>query len=141
MHGDVNIAPIAALLADPTRLNILMALSDGRALPAGELARRARVSSSTASNHLAKLVESNLLVAEQQGRHRYFRIAQPAVVQALEALAPLAPPATVHTLREAETSKAVRVARMCYHHLAGMLGVTLTQALVEQEVLIALDEG
>src|SRR6266700_4898502 len=117
MHGDVNIVPIAALLADSTRVNMLMALSDGRALPAGELARRARVTSSTASNHLAKLVESNLLVVEQQGRNRYFRIANPVVVQALETLAPLAPPASVHSLREAETSKAIRIARMCYHHL------------------------
>src|SRR5713226_2298193 len=105
MHGDVNIAPMAALLADPTRVSILVALSDGRALPAGELERRARVTSSTASNHLAKLVESNLLVAEQQGRNRYFRITNPAaVVQVLEVLAPLASPAPVRSLHEAETS-------------------------------------
>ncbi len=141
MQGDLNIAAVASLLADPTRLNILVALSDGRALPAGELARRARVTSSTASNHLAKLLESNLLVVEQQGRHRYFRIANPAVVQALEALAPLAPASPVHSLREAETAKAIQIARMCYNHLAGRLGVALTQALVEQGTLIALDEG
>jgi DNA-binding transcriptional ArsR family regulator len=141
MHGDVNIASVAALLADQTRVNMLVALSDGRALPAGELARRARVASSTASNHLTKLMESGLLVVEEQGRHRYFRIANPLVVQALETLAPLAPAAPIRTLREAESSKAIRSARMCYNHLAGTLGVALTQALVEQEVLIALDEG
>jgi len=141
MHGDVNIAPVAALLADPTRVSILVALSDGRALPAGELARRAHVTSSTASNHLAKLVESDLLAVEQQGRHRYFRIANPAVIQALEALAPLAPTAPIHSLREAETAKAIQIARMCYQHLAGRLGVALTQAMVEHEILIALDEG
>jgi DNA-binding transcriptional ArsR family regulator len=141
MHGDVNIASVAALLADQTRVNILVALSDGRALPAGELARRVRVASSTASNHLTKLMESGLLVVEEQGRHRYFRIANPLVVQALETLAPLAPTAPIRSLREAESSKAIRVARMCYNHLAGTLSVELTQALIEREVLIALDEG
>lgn len=141
MHGDINIASVAALLADQTRVNMLIALSDGRALPAGELARRARVASSTASNHLTKLMESGLLVVEEQGRHRYFRIANPLVVQALETLAPLAPTVPVRSLREAESSKAIRSARMCYNHLAGILGVGLTQALVEREVLVALDEG
>lgn len=138
MHGDMNIAPVAALLSDPTRVSILVALSDGRALPAGELSRRARVTSSTASNHLAKLVESNLIVVEQQGRHRYFRIANPAVIQALETLAPLA---GVDGVAEGESSQAIGGARRGCPHLAGKGGVVLTQAMVEQEALSGLDEG
>ncbi|HTK08398.1 MAG TPA: helix-turn-helix transcriptional regulator [Ktedonobacteraceae bacterium] len=135
MPGDVNIAAIASLLADPTRVSVLMALGDGRALPAGELAQRARVASSTVSMHLSKLVEYGLLDVKQQGRHRYFRIANPSVTEALEALAPLAPTLPVRSLRDADVGNALRRARMCYKHLAGALGVALSQALVEKQIL------
>ncbi|HLW03437.1 MAG TPA: metalloregulator ArsR/SmtB family transcription factor [Ktedonobacterales bacterium] len=141
MPGDVNVAAVAALLADPTRTAILMALLDGRAWPAGDLARAAHVTPSTASNHLTKLVEHRLLCVEQQGRHRYFRLADPAIAQALEALAGLAPASPVHSLRDSEAARAIRAARMCYNHLAGKLGVALSQALVEQEVLAKVDGG
>ena len=141
MPGDINIVPVASLLADPTRASILQELSDGRALPAGELARRARVSSSTASSHLFKLVEAGLLAVEKQGRHRYYRIANPAIVQAIEALAALAPARPIHSLRESQIAEAVRNARMCYNHLAGNLGVKLSQALVDKRVLDASDDG
>ncbi|MDQ2714754.1 MAG: winged helix-turn-helix domain-containing protein [Chloroflexota bacterium] len=141
MPGDVDIASIAALLADPTRSNILLVLSDGRALPAGELARGARVSPSTASAHLARLMEAGLLAVEKQGRHRYFRLADLAIVQALEALALVAPPRTVHSLREADVADAVRQARTCYNHLAGALGVALTQALVDKQFLSLATDG
>src|SRR5579859_755976 len=112
MPGDADIASVAALLADPTRTGMLLALSDGRALPAGDLARHVRVSASTASNHLTKLVESRLLVVEQQGRHRYFRLADPAIAQVLETLAIFAPPTPVHSLRESETASAIRTAHV-----------------------------
>ncbi len=141
MPGDVNVAAVAALLADPTRTAILMALLDGRAWPAGDLARAARVAPSTASNHLTKLVEHRLLSVEQQGRHRYFRLADPAIAHALEALAGLAPASPIRSLRESEAARAVRAARMCYNHLAGKLGVALSQALVEKEVLAKVDGG
>lgn len=141
MPGDINIVPVASLLADPTRASILQELSDGRALPAGELARRARVSSSTASAHLFKLVEAGLLAVEKQGRHRYYRIANPAIVQAIEALAALAPARPIRSLRESQIAEAVRNARMCYNHLAGNLGVKLSQALVNKQVLDAADDG
>jgi DNA-binding transcriptional ArsR family regulator len=141
MPGDINIVPIASMLADPTRASILLELSDGRALPAGELARRARVTSSTASAHLFKLVESGLLTVEQQGRHRYYHLANPAIVQALETLAALAPGRPVHSLRESQIAEAIRSARMCYNHLAGSLGVKLSQALVDKHILDASDDG
>ncbi len=141
MSGDVNIAAIASLLADPTRVSVLMALSDGRALPAGELARRARVASSTVSMHLSKLVESGLLEVKNQGRHRYFRIANPAIIEALEVLAPLAPTLPVRSLREADIGNALRQARMCYKHVAGALGVALSQALMEKQILEEAGDG
>jgi len=141
MPGDVNIASVASLLADPTRVSILQALGDGRALPAGELARSSRVNASTASAHLTKLVESGLLFVEKQGRHRYYRLANPAIEQALETLALFAPTFPVHSLRESEAAKAIRAARMCYGHLAGALGVALTQSLVDRQIVVALDEG
>ncbi|GHO50403.1 ArsR/SmtB family transcription factor [Ktedonospora formicarum] len=141
MPGDVNIAPIALLFADQTRASILQELSDGQALSAGELARRAHVTPSTASTHLAKLMDAGLLIAEKQGKHRYYRIADPAIVQAIEALAALAPVRQVHSLREAQIAQAVRSARMCSTHLAGKLGVDLTQALVNKGVLAASEEG
>ena len=141
MPGDVNIAAVAALLADPTRACILTALNDGRALPAGELARLARVSPSTASHHLNKLIEHHLLAVEQQGRHRYFRLAGPAIARVLEDLAALAPSLPVRSLRESEMGRTMRTARMCYNHFAGQFGVALTRALVEQEFLEIVEEG
>ncbi len=141
MPGDINIAAVAALFADTTRVNILVTLSDGRALPAGELARAARVSPSTASLHLAKLVEGQLLIVEKQGRHRYFRLAHPAIVSMLEELSLFAPDKPIHSLREATAGDAVRRARMCYNHLAGRLGVQLTRALLEKQILCEVDEG
>ncbi len=141
MPADVNIAPIAALLSDPTRVNVLIALSDGRALPAGELARRARVAPSTASAHLAMLVEHGILAVKRQGRHRYFHLADPAIVQAMEMLAVMAPPAPIHSLRESEIARSLHFARTCYDHLAGTVGVGITQALVEQKLLTPLDDG
>jgi DNA-binding transcriptional ArsR family regulator len=141
MRGDADVAAVAALLADPTRAAILTALLDGRAWPAGDLARAARVSPSTASNHLAKLVEHKLLKVERQGRHRYFTLADPAVAQAMETLAILAPAAPIRSLRESQAARAVRTARLCYNHLAGQLGVALSQALVEKEILTVVDGG
>lgn len=139
VDADVDIAPIAALLGDPTRAAIVGALHDGRALPAGELARHARVSASTASEHLARLVAGGLLSVEQSGRHRYFRLAGDEVAHAFEALAALAPRAPVRSLRDATVGAALSEARTCYDHLAGRLGVTLTAALVRERALADRD--
>lgn len=84
------IANVAALIGDPARANILTALMDGRALTASELAEAAGVTLQTASGHLSKLSEAQLLKAEKQGRHRYFRLSDEDVAQVLEALMGLA---------------------------------------------------
>ena len=140
-RGDADIAAVASLMADETRATMLMALSDGRALTAGELARVARVARSTASSHLNKLVEGGLLEVESWGKHRYFRVAGPQVVGAIEALAPLAPGKPIRSWRQSRAAGRVRFARTCYDHLAGELGVRFTRALVDQGVLLEAGDG
>lgn len=114
---------------------MLQALHDGRALPAGALARFAGVSPSTASEHLTRLVDGGLLVAERAGRHRYYRLAGPEVAHALESLAVLAPAPRPRTLRQATIGTALAIARTCYDHLAGRLGVAIADALLERKAL------
>jgi DNA-binding transcriptional ArsR family regulator len=89
--ADAAISPVAFLLADPARVSILLALSDGREVAAGELALVAGVTAATAGFHLAKLTSAGLIGLRRQGRHQLYRLASPEVVQALEALAVLAP--------------------------------------------------
>jgi DNA-binding transcriptional ArsR family regulator len=127
---DPDVARIAALIGDPSRAAILLALSDGRALPAGELARHASISPQTASAHLGKLFRAHLLAVEIQGRHHYYRLRSPQVAQLLESLSIVAPPAPAPA--HSDSAKALRFARICYDHLAGKLGVTVTRALCDQ---------
>lgn len=139
MLGDADISVPAALLADPGRARILHALSDGRALAAGVLASEAGVAASTASAHLHRLAEAGMLEVDAHGRHRYYRIARPEVVRAVEALATIAPPEPIRSLRAGTRANAVREARFCYDHLAGRLGVALMSALIERRALIGGD--
>ncbi|MBB3070863.1 DNA-binding transcriptional ArsR family regulator [Paenibacillus baekrokdamisoli] len=127
-----NIASVAALIGDPTRTTILSSLADGRALTAGELAYIAEVSPQTASAHLTKLVEGGLLVMQAQGRHHYYRLTSSKVAEVMEEIASLAPPAPTRSLRESDQAKALRFARTCYEHLAGELGVSITNALLKK---------
>ena len=140
MSAEPNVAAVAMLIGDPTREAMLTALLNGQALPAGELAARARVSPPTASAHLAKLVDGGLLVVTTSGRHRYYRLSSPQVAHALEALAIIAPPPRVCSLRESEETKAMRFARTCYDHLAGAVGVALSQSLLDRGLLIQGDK-
>jgi DNA-binding transcriptional ArsR family regulator len=135
MPGDADIAKIGGLVADPARARILLALGDGRALPASVLAGEAGVAASTTSAHLAKLVEGRLLTVQRHGRHRYFRVAGPEVAELIEALARLSPPAPVRSLKQGTRAQAVRFARTCYDHLAGMLGTGLMGALLDRGLM------
>jgi hypothetical protein len=109
-----------------------MELTDGRALPPSELAEVAGVSRSTMSGHLAKLQAAGFVAVERGGRNRYYRLAGPAVAAAVEALAALAPRTEVRSLRQANRAGALGAARTCYGHLAGRLGVAITEALVDR---------
>ncbi|MFD3375433.1 MULTISPECIES: ArsR/SmtB family transcription factor [unclassified Streptomyces] len=148
--GAAGLAALASLVADETRAGFLLALLDGRAWTAGELARHAGVAASTASEHLGKLVAGGLLAEERQGRHRYVRLTDARVAQLVEDLAAqVTPTATVRprTLREAGAGSAMARGRTCYDHLAGRLGIAVTDALtglglLRQDTGFALtDEG
>ncbi|MDN5920681.1 MAG: winged helix-turn-helix domain-containing protein [Pseudonocardia sp.] len=138
-RGDADIAAVGALLADPGRGRILLALDDGRALPASLLAAEAGVAPATASSHLRKLVTAELLTVEKHGRHRYYRLAGPDVGDLVEVLSRLAPAKPVRSLREGTRAHALRAARSCYDHLAGRLGVAVMAAMIERSQLTGGD--
>lgn len=127
--GDADVAVVAGAIGHPARAAMLAALLGGRALPAGELARAAGVTPQTASAHLARLVDAGLVVAVRHGRHRYHELAGHEVAEVLEGLAALAPTQAVTGLRAAGRRAAERAGRSCYDHLAGELGVALTDRL------------
>lgn len=133
-----RLAALAALLADETRASFCLALLDGRAWTAGELARGAGVAPSTASEHLGKLVAGGLLTEERQGRHRYLRLADGRIAQLVEELAAHAQPGVrtpPRTLRESSLQHALARGRTCYDHLAGLLGIRITDAMTERGLL------
>lgn len=130
-----NVTEAAQLIGDPSRLAMLMSLLDGKALPASDLARAARISPQTASSHLAKLVEGGLLLHERYGRHKYFRLTNHEVAHALESLLAISPPKPIRSLRESDELNHLRHARICYDHLAGKIGVALTDRLVDMRLL------
>ncbi|MEV7342464.1 winged helix-turn-helix domain-containing protein [Streptomyces sp. NPDC093544] len=133
-----GLAALAGLIADETRAGFLLALLDGRAWTAGELARQAGVAASTASEHLGKLVAGGLLTEERQGRHRYVRLADTGVAQLVEDLAAQVAPTAAkrpRTLRAAGAGSAMARGRTCYDHLAGRLGITLTDVLTSRGLL------
>ena len=135
MLADADIASPAALIGDPTRATFLTELVDGTALPASELAQRAGVSASTASIQLSKLVDGGLLEVERSGRHRYYRLADPSIASAIEALAVISPHRAATSLKQARAGSELQAARTCYDHLAGALGVALLEALRRQRLL------
>ncbi|MFJ8751235.1 ArsR/SmtB family transcription factor [Streptomyces sp. NPDC102441] len=133
-----RLAALASLLADETRASFCLALLDGRAWTAGELARGAGVAPSTASEHLGKLVAGGVLAEERQGRHRYLRLADGRIAQLIEELAAHALPGArtpPRTLREASLHHALARGRTCYDHLAGRLGIRITDAMTERGLL------
>ncbi len=135
MPGDADIAAAAALMGEPARASVLLALAGGRALAASTLAAEAQVAPSTVSGHLARLVDGGLITVETSGRHRYYRLGSPQVAEAVEALARISPTQPVRSLRQATHAEAIRQARTCYDHLAGRLGVALCDALVDSGVV------
>jgi DNA-binding transcriptional ArsR family regulator len=141
MISGAMIAEIAALAGDPARANILTALLDGRAMTASELAFAARVTPQTASAHLAKLVEAGLISVVPQGRHRYFRLASPKVAQMLESIVSVAVDNRPRFRPLSRQAAALREARVCYDHLAGVLGVRIAEAMTRQGYLVLEDEG
>lgn len=139
MAGQADIAGVAALLADSRRTRILLALMDGRALPASVLATEAGVAPSTTSEHLSKLLDGGLVSVEVSGRHRYYRLAGPQVARVIEAMSPLAKPEPIRSLRQGTRAEALRTARLCYDHLAGRLGTAVMRSFLERGLLVGGD--
>ncbi|MGA2929817.1 MAG: helix-turn-helix domain-containing protein, partial [Solirubrobacteraceae bacterium] len=137
--GDADLAALGAVLSEPARARILLALGDGRALPAGVLAAEAGTAPSTASAHLSRLLDPGLLSVRQQGRHRYYELAGPEIGELIETLARLAPAAPVRSLREGTRANLVRRARTCYDHLAGRLGVAVFRSLIDRGLAVGGD--
>jgi DNA-binding transcriptional ArsR family regulator len=140
MSEILDMAAIASLVGDPARANILYALLDGRAFTAGELAYVAHVTPQTASGHLSKLAAARLITLSQQGRHRYYHLAGPHVAGMLEsimAVAAISPP----RCRPVKIDERMRNARMCYDHVAGRLGVGLTDWLRAHDHVEFNDDG
>lgn len=139
MKDGPNIARIAGLVGDPARAEILTALMTGQALTATELVGVAGLTKQTVSGHLAKLVDAQLLAVEHQGRHRYFRLADPDVAHLLESLMGIAFRTGAVRVRSSPREPALRKARVCYDHLAGDLGVAAMDSLVERRMLRVAD--
>ena len=126
---------VASLVGDPARANMLTALLSGRALTASELSQEAGITPQTASSHLSKLESGGLIEQEKQGRHRYYRLADPDVGGVLEGLAALAARAGHMRVRTGPKDPALRRARVCYDHLAGDLGVQMLDSLRRQRLV------
>jgi DNA-binding transcriptional ArsR family regulator len=141
MTADVRMAEVAALVGDPARANILAALMGGRALTASELAHAAGVSPQTTSGHLGKLNDGRLIACVKQGRHRYYRIATHRVAEMLEGIMAVVADAPPRHRPPSKLDDAMRIARTCYDHFAGKLGVGLTDALCAHGHVVLSDDG
>lgn len=138
MSSEPDVAFVADLLGDPSRAAMCLVLMNGRSVPASELARRARVSAQTASNHLARLIRGGIVKVERQARWRYYRLATEEVAHAVEALAVVAPRVLGSAPNvEGREQQELYAARTCYRHLAGKLGVALADALIREEWIAA----
>ena len=141
MKDGPNIARIAALLGETARADVLTALMTDRALTATELAAIAGVTKQTMSAHLSKLLKASLIAVDQQGRHRYFRLADEDVAGLLESLMGVAFRTGSVRLLSSPRDPALRKARVCYDHLAGELGGLAYESLVRHNLVAMSQQG
>ncbi len=132
--GEAGLESFAKIIGDATRIRMLQLLMEGRALTAKELAYGARVEPATATQHLRRLLDGGLLAVAAQGRHKYFRLASHQVAELMELLMVLAPHSTARAPAP-RIEEQLRRGRMCYDHLAGELGIGITEALVKNGIL------
>lgn len=126
---------VVTLIGDPTRATIMWTLLDGKAFTATELAIAADTSPQNISMHLTKLVQADLLSVESQGRHKYYKFSRKEIAYAIEAMANLMPqPAAKNNLTK--DFSAIKYCRTCYDHLAGKVGVLITDSLLKQKIII-----
>jgi DNA-binding transcriptional ArsR family regulator len=135
MKDGPAIAQVAALIGDPARANILTALMAGKALTVSELAQEAGVTLQTTSAHLSKLFDGGMVAARKQGRHKYFELASSKVAETIESLMGLAADNGHLRTRTGPRDEALRAARRCYNHLAGLAGVQMYESLIRRGYL------
>ncbi|MGO4950239.1 ArsR/SmtB family transcription factor [Paenibacillus sp. DRB1-1] len=141
MSTKSNVAMIASLVSEPSRAAILTALLDGRFHTASELAHMAGIKPQTASFHLAKMTEAQVVTVEKQGRHRYYGIQDPEVARVMESFLSIAPSVPIHSFKHASENEALRLARTCYDHVAGQLGVQLMSFFIQKGILSEDQDG
>jgi DNA-binding transcriptional ArsR family regulator len=134
MLVDADLSAVADLMTSH-RAGMLLALMGGRPLSAGDLADRAGISPSLASSHLSRLLDGGLVAVEQHGRRRLYRVAGPDIAEVIEGMLTIAPEARASSLRQSTRGNAIRQARTCYDHLAGEVGVALTESLQRQRLI------
>jgi len=138
MNVEEKFVELTGLICEPTRAKMLWNLLDGRAYTASELALVSEVSPTAASNHLTKLLEAELVKVEKQGRHRYFSFSKPEVAYVVESLASLASDKD-SAIKKIEIQQGIKYCRTCYDHLAGLVGVKVTEALEEKKIISTSD--
>ena len=141
MEKEPDIARIGQLIGDPSRANMLAALMTGKALTASELANEAGIGQPTASSHLGKLQDGGLIIPRRQGRHKYFALANEDVARALEALMGVAADAGQLRVRTGPRDEALRQARVCYNHLAGVMATRLFDHMTASCHLVMAADG
>lgn len=139
MEIEKQFSSIVSLIGEPSRARMLYTLLDGRAFTATELAIQADVSAQSASMHLMKLVKADLLVVENQGRHRYFRYAKPEVAYVIEAIHSLIPDELLNKSQSVSVMTDFKYCRTCYDHLAGRVSVMITKSLLERKFMEICD--
>ncbi|MCP2258886.1 DNA-binding transcriptional regulator, ArsR family [Streptoalloteichus tenebrarius] len=132
---NVDLASVAAVLADPSRAAMCLALLDGRAWTVGELARVAGIAPSSASEQVARLRAARFVETLRQGRHQYVRIGDPAVADLVERLTQHAEGRPARGLRASLRANRLAFARHCYDHVAGRLGVALRDGMLHNGLI------
>jgi len=135
-----NFVDMAGLIGESARARILWNLLEGRAYTATELAMVADISGTSASNHLTKLLRADLLKVEKQGRHRYFSFSNPEIAYVVESLAGLSSHSSKKIERETPLP-GIKYCRSCYDHLAGYVGVKVTEALEKKKAIRKVDNS
>jgi|TARA_R110002051_G_scaffold94633_1_gene164459 DNA-binding transcriptional ArsR family regulator len=141
MRSGPDIALLAALIGDPARAHMLVALMGGQALTAGELAREAGVTLQTGSFHLARLEAAGVVVVRKQGRHRYVSLGGPEIATVLEALMAATAARGPQRVRPGPAEPALREARRCYDHLAGEVAVAMLDRLIDQGAIRSSEDS
>lgn len=136
-----DLSAVATLIGDPARAAMMSVLMGGEAYPATMLAERAGISPQTTSAHLAKLAKASLIKVKRSGRYRLYCLSNAKVSHALEALGAISPEHAIRSLHQSDESAALKLARLCYDHLAGYVGVGITETLVRRAYIVPRGRG